>query len=133
MSRQRIVDRGPSCQPVPHADHRLDDRRLAELAAQRHDRDADGVGERVGVLVPHPLEQLLGADDATVGGHQHLEHAELLAGEVQVAPGADGHPAPGVERDVGPLEHRRDGRGELRRPRARMRATSSFMANGFGR
>ena len=53
---QRRVD------PVARADHRLDDRRLAELAPQRHHRHPDGGRERVGVLVPDPVEQLLAAD-----------------------------------------------------------------------
>src|SRR5262249_12879834 len=42
-------------------------------------------GERVGVLVPRPFQQLLGADDAAFGGDENLEHCELLAGERDVA------------------------------------------------
>ena len=40
------------------------------------------VVERVGVLVPHPIEQFLTADDGALRGHQRLENAELLAGEI---------------------------------------------------
>jgi len=39
---------------VAGAGDRLGHRRLAQLAAQRHHRHPDGVGERVGVLVPCP-------------------------------------------------------------------------------
>src|ERR1700684_579344 len=35
------------------------------------------------------LEELLGADDPTLGRDQHLEHGELLAGERDVLPVAE--------------------------------------------
>jgi hypothetical protein len=41
---------------VPDTGPGRDDRRIPELAAQAADGDRDGVGERVGVLVPHLLE-----------------------------------------------------------------------------
>src|SRR4051812_15586753 len=79
---------------------------LAEPLAQRRDGDAYGVGERVGVRVPRPLEQLLGADHPTVGGDQHLEHRELLAGEGDVPPVAVDLAAERVEPHTRDLAHR---------------------------
>src|SRR4051812_45088872 len=70
---------------VPDAGHGGDHPGFAEPLAQRRDGDADGVGERVGVLVPRPCQQLLGADDTAFGRDQHFEHGELLPGERDVA------------------------------------------------
>src|SRR6476646_2716423 len=75
--------------PVADAGHRGDEPWFAESLAQGRDGDADGIGERVGVLVPSPLEQLFGADDAASGGDENLEHGELLPGERDVAPVAE--------------------------------------------
>jgi hypothetical protein len=41
---------------------------VAELGAQPADRDLDRAGERVGGVVPHAFEQLLGRDDSAFGG-----------------------------------------------------------------
>src|SRR4051794_20735295 len=70
---------------VADARNRGDDPGLAQPLAQRRDGDAYGVGERVGVLVPGPLEQFLSTDHATLGSDQDLEHGKLLAGERDVA------------------------------------------------
>ena len=48
--------------PVPAADHGLDQRRVSELSSQAQDGDRHGLGERVGVFVPDLFEKLLGAD-----------------------------------------------------------------------
>src|SRR5215217_4841231 len=69
---------------VADAGHGGDDPGLTEALAQCGDGDADGVGERVGVLVPRAFQQLLGAHDAAVCGDEDLEHGELLAGERDV-------------------------------------------------
>src|SRR4051812_20821524 len=66
---------------VSDAGHGGDDRRFSETLAQRRDGDAHGVGERVGVLIPRPLEQLFGADDTALGDDEDFEHGELLAGQ----------------------------------------------------
>src|SRR5215472_18224007 len=99
VSRSRMVCRGsrgllasrswtliaePS-DPVAGLGDRVDDRRVAELAAQPADGDLHRGGERVGHLVPHPLEQFLGRDHPALGGEQQLEHPELLRAEVQGA------------------------------------------------
>jgi len=55
-----------------------DDRRVAELAPQAADGDRDGVGERVGVLVPRLLEQAFGAEVGGAGAQQRLQNCELL-------------------------------------------------------
>src|SRR5262245_17843395 len=59
-ARSSTVDDPLSCfmpstsyQPIPYADHGFDDCGIAELASQGHDRDPHGVGEGIGVLVPH--------------------------------------------------------------------------------
>src|SRR5437660_11941914 len=74
-----------SVDAVPDAGHGGDDCGFAEAFAQCRNRDAHGVGERVGVLVPGAFQQLLGADDAAFGGDENFEHGELLAGERDVA------------------------------------------------
>ena len=82
----RRVTRRPVEQPVAAADDGLDERVLVvdrQLAAQRADRDPHGVGERIGVLVPHVLEQrLLGQHLAGVG-HEVAQEGELLGREVE--------------------------------------------------
>ena len=70
---------------VADAGHGGDDPGLAEALAQARDRDAHGVRERVGVLVPRSRQQLLGADDTAFGGDEDLEHGELLPGQRDVA------------------------------------------------
>src|SRR5207245_1407935 len=84
-----------------------------EPLAQPRDGDPHGVGERVRVLIPRALEQLLGADHATFGGDQDLEHRELLAGERDVAVVAEDLAAERVEPHAGDLA---DGRAVVRSP-----------------
>ena len=69
---------------VPDAGHRGDQPGFAEPLAQGRDRDAHGVGERIGVLVPRPLQELLGADHTAFGGDENFEHGELLPGQRDV-------------------------------------------------
>ena len=101
--------------PVADARHGLDHPRLAEALAQRRDGDAYGVGERIGVLIPRALEQVFGAHDSAAGGHEHIEHRELLARESDVAPVAVHLTTKAVEPDAGDLDDRR-------RPRCRATA-----------
>jgi two-component system sensor histidine kinase VanS len=70
---------------VPGAGHGGDDPGFAEPLAQCRHRDAHGVGERVCVLVPRSLQELLGADDTAFGRDEHFEHRELLPGQRDVA------------------------------------------------
>jgi hypothetical protein len=86
-----------------------DDPGFAEALAQGRDRDADGVGERVGVLVPGPFQQVLRADDPALGGEEHLQHRELLAGERDVTSVAEHLPAERVEPQAPDLADRRPG------------------------
>src|SRR3954447_23457002 len=65
--------------------HGGDEPRFAEAFAQPRDSDADGVGERVCVLVPRSRQEVFGADDAAFGGDENLEHCELLPGQRDVA------------------------------------------------
>jgi hypothetical protein len=83
-----------SADAVPDAGHSGDDPGFAEAFAQCRDRDAHGVGERVGVLVPCPFQELFGADDTTFGGDENFEHGELLPGGCLLIAGwhkASGH------------------------------------------
>jgi hypothetical protein len=59
------------------------------------------------VLIPHPLEQLLGRDGGPVGGHQRLEHGELLAGQLDLLSVAGQLPASRIELELLVLEHGR--------------------------
>ena len=86
--------------PVSDSGRVLDDLRFSELASQSADRDADGVGERVGVLIPGLLEQSLCAERARAGPEQRFEDSELLGGEVKLSPISSGGAAERVELDV---------------------------------
>src|SRR3954452_16905385 len=90
-----------------------DDTWLAEPLAQSRDGDADGVRERIGVLVPGALQQLLCADDAAFGRDENLEHGELLAGQGDVAVVAVDLAAERVEPQARDLAH---GRPVVRTP-----------------
>ena len=118
--------------PVAALADGLDERRIAELDPQPADGRADGGGERVGGLVPYPLEEFFGWDHSVAGAEQALEQGELLGGEHQAPAGPEGRPLAGVEGYVGPLQGRRQG-GVDRRARARTRATSSEKSKGLGR
>src|SRR5689334_19628401 len=77
---------GWSCvDAVPDAGHGRDDPGVAEPLAQCRDRDAHGVGEGVGILVPRLLQELFGADDAAFGIDENLQYCELLPCERDVA------------------------------------------------
>lgn len=82
-----------------------------ELPAQLAHADAHGAGERIGVGVPGPLQQLLRADGPTVRLQQQLEHRELLRREVQLPPVPRGRTPYGVEPDAVPFQLRRDRAG----------------------
>jgi hypothetical protein len=107
---------GPDARPPSPAGHRsryptprVDQRRIAELAAQRHHRHPDHVGERVDVLVPRLLQQPLGRHDRALGPQQLLQHQELLVAQAERAAVAGRLAAGRVEPDAVPLQHRRGG------------------------
>ncbi len=85
----------------------LDDSRLAEFGPQSADRDLDGVGERIRLLIPHVLEQLLGGHDPPLRGQEHFEHAELLVRQWETPISPVGHALGGVQDQVAVPEHRR--------------------------
>src|SRR4030095_151803 len=62
---------------VADAGHGGDDPGFAEPFAQCRDRDAHGVGEGGGVVIPLPLQELFGADDTAFGSDEDFEHGEL--------------------------------------------------------
>jgi hypothetical protein len=93
----------------------VEERRVAELAPQSQDHRFDRGGERVGHLVPHPLQQLLGGDYPAAGGEQAFEDGELFRAQLQPSAGAERHPAVRVEDHLPVVEHRRHrGRGPPR-------------------
>src|SRR5262245_57959380 len=61
-----------SSDPIAGLGDRVDERGVAELGPQPADGDLDGLGERVGALVPDPLQQLLGRNRPAGGGEQDL-------------------------------------------------------------
>ena len=117
--------------PVAGADDGLDHRRVAELAAQVHHRHPDGVGERVGVLVPHPFQQLLGADHGAAGARMSTSST---ASSLWVT--GSGRPARVTKwragsRTMSPTSRTGFTARRPRRASARMRATSSAKAKGL--
>src|SRR3954471_17309593 len=96
-----------SADAVPGAGYGGDDPRFAEPFAQCRDGDAHGVGERVGVLIPGPFEELFGADDAAFGSDEDLEHGELLPGQRDVAAVAVNLAAERIQPQIRDLAHRR--------------------------
>jgi hypothetical protein len=109
-----------SVDAVADAGDRGDDPWLAEPFAQCRDGDADGVGKRVGVLVPGSRQKLFGADDTAFGGDEHLEHGELLARQRDVAAVAVDLAAERIQAQPGDLEHGRPvvGAPAVERPQA---------------
>src|SRR5918999_351758 len=91
---------GAASYPVADALHGLDHRRRAELPAQAEDGHADRVRERVGVLVPHPGDELVVRHHAAARRHQGLEDGELLGRQVDRAAVALDGVSGGVELEV---------------------------------
>ena len=58
------------------------------------------------MLVPHPLEQLLGRHGRSVGGHQDLQDRKLLAGQLDLGAGTGQPPPCGVELELGVAQNR---------------------------
>src|SRR5580693_5851055 len=71
-------------QPEAVAVDGLDQRRVAELAAQRRQVHVEHLGGPVPVLVPGPFDDLLPADQPAGVGDQALEDRELLRGQRNV-------------------------------------------------
>ena len=55
----------------------------------RVDGGLDSGGERISIVVPDPLEQLLGRDRLPVCAEQALQHRQFLAAELQAQSGAE--------------------------------------------
>src|SRR5258708_12110634 len=70
-----------SYQSVAGAGHGLDHGRVAQLAAEGQDRDPHDVAERVELVVPHSLHQLLGPEERAVAGYELLSRGELAIRE----------------------------------------------------
>src|SRR5579864_1905860 len=73
------------CDPVADAGDGLDERGVAEFAAEPADGDLDGLGERVGVLVPGLGEEVFGAEGGGSRSEERLEHGEFLHRDVNLA------------------------------------------------
>jgi hypothetical protein len=72
------------------------------------DRDRHRTRERVGELVPDPLQQLLCRDASALGRDQHFEDAELLRTEIERPARTRGPSLGRVDDEVTDREHRRD-------------------------
>jgi hypothetical protein len=98
---------------------------VAELAPQLEDRHPHRVGERVGILVPRLLQQLLRGDRGAIGAQQLGQDRELLARQRHVAAVAGHLAAVGVKADAGALQDRRRGRpgapSQRHHPRGQLR------------
>ena len=81
-----------------------DDRGVAELAPQAADGHRDGVGERVGLLVPDLFEQVLGAEEGRRSRQERLEDRELLDRQLKLPPVAGDRAPQRVELDPGPAQ-----------------------------
>jgi hypothetical protein len=75
------------------------------------DGDLDGLGERVGVLVPDPGQEILGAEDTGGCFEEGLEHGEFLDRDVDVAAVAGDGAAERVEFYPGRAQDARPGVG----------------------
>jgi len=87
----------------------LDDGRLTQFPAQHHDDEPHHAGERVDVLIPRLLEEVLGRHYAAIGPEQFLEHDELLARQPHRLAVASHRAAMWVQPDAGALQDRRGG------------------------
>jgi hypothetical protein len=83
------------------------------------------------MCVPDVFEQLDSTDRRTIGSRETLEDPELLAGQGQWEARAAGAMACAVDRQIAALTIA--GEPGPRRPKARMRAISSWKANGLPR
>src|SRR4051812_4020431 len=93
-----------SHQPVAGAGHRLDHGGIADLAAEGQDRDPHDVAERVELVVPDALHQLLGAHERAVRRDELFQDRELTIRQTDVDITAAGRVPRGVEPDVVPLQ-----------------------------
>src|SRR5262249_10140407 len=87
-------------EPEPDAAHGVDQRRLAELAAQIGDVAVDGVERRLALAAPHLLERSLARDDDARVAQQQLQQLGLAAGQLELLPAAAGDAGVEVEREV---------------------------------
>ena len=88
---------------------------FAQFPAEAGQGHRDGATEGIGVLVPHPLEELLGADDGAVGAEQDFQEPELLAVERDRRARPADPPAGPVEDEVSPHGDRGVGGTSARR------------------
>src|SRR5687767_10371589 len=95
--------------PVAGLGYRLDERWIAELGPQPADRDLDGVGERIRLLVPDALKQLLGGHEPALRGQQQLEDTKLLVGEPKLHVTPPNLPLRRVQHQIRMPQYRRVG------------------------
>ena len=111
----------------------MDQRRVAELAAQVGDVAVDDVHRHLALAAPDLLERELAGDDAAGVAQQQREQLGLAAGQLEIAPAALRRAGVDVEREVGERELTRAASGASRRSSARTRALSSSTSNGLTR
>src|SRR4051812_6250776 len=91
-------------EPEADAAHGVDQRRLAELAAQVGDVAVDRVHRHLALAAPHLLERELAGDDAAGVAHEQREQLGLAARQLEVPARAARRAGVEVERDVGERE-----------------------------
>jgi putative hemolysin len=78
-----------------------------QLPTQGADGHPNGLGERVSVLAPDVLEQLLCRHQVAGSGQQVAQYGELLQGQIQLPAAAVSQLTGGVQPHVPDGEHRR--------------------------
>src|SRR5258708_8403043 len=96
----RVALNGAIRDAIPEAGERLDHLRLSELAPQPADRDLHSLGERIRVLVPHLLKEVLRAECSRCRPHEGLQHGELFDRQIELLPLTCHDVSQGVELDV---------------------------------
>src|SRR3989475_12855156 len=119
VSRARMVCTS-GLDHVAHATQGVDQLRPApviDLLAQPRDHDVHDVRPRIEVIIPGVLGDQRARHHPALMAHQVLEHGVLLRGELDRLAAALHLAAPGIEGEVGDLQHRRGGRPWAAAPR----------------
>ena len=112
---------------VADPDYGFDNGWITKFPAQRHHGDSDRVRKWIGRLVPDSLQQILGANDRTRHGSQHFEDSKLFARQTEIATGARGLAAVGIDPDIADLDD-----GQMNQTRAATQGLDTCDEFGHG-